>query len=65
MELGKVIHVFVDDDPQIVALVVRRHVGGGEAFCHDAESDTGEGNAAQEENYRRCPSKKTMAARGF
>lgn len=28
LELGQIVHVLIDNDPQIVGLVVRRHVGG-------------------------------------
>ena len=37
LKLGQVIDVLVHDDPEIVRLVVRRYVAGGECFRHGVQ----------------------------
>lgn len=35
LELCQVVDIFVDDDPQVVRLAVRGHIGLGESSRHD------------------------------
>lgn len=35
LELGQVVDVLIDDHPEVVWLVMRRHVVFGECFGHD------------------------------
>jgi hypothetical protein len=41
LKRGQVVDVFVDDDPQVVAHVVRCDIALGECFGHGCESLTG------------------------
>lgn len=37
LELGQVVDILVDNDPEVVGLVVRGHIGGRVSARHDAQ----------------------------
>jgi hypothetical protein len=38
LEFGQVVDILIDDDVQVVGLVMRLDIAGGESFRHDAEA---------------------------
>jgi len=52
LELGQVVYIFVDDDPEVVGFVVRRHVGGRKSLRHFECVNSGEERRQRRKKYK-------------